>query len=160
MKTNALQNFAIGLLVATVVFAAVYYLGPSETTTSQTVKAPSEDAMKSELASKGYVIQTEDEWNQQQVALEEAKKNTAEAPKEEVPAQPETVEYRAMLSVSSGMTSIQVGNALERMKIINTASDFSNQVEARGLSNKLKPGVFEVKSGMTIDELISVIFGA
>ena len=160
MKSNSIRSFALGLLVAAGTFAAVYYLGPSEAINSQKVKAPSEDEMKSELASKGYVIHTEDEWNQQQTALEEAKKSTAEAPKEEAPAQPETVEYQAMLSVSSGMTSIQVGNALERMKIISKASDFSNQVEARGLSNELKPGIFEVKSGMTIDELIAVIFGA
>lgn len=160
MKTNVIQSFAIGLLVATGVFTAVYYSGPSETTTSQTVKAPSEDEMKIALTDKGYVIQTEDEYNQQQVALEEAKKNKAKAPKEEAPAETGKVEYRAMLSVSSGMTSIHVGKALEQMKIIKKASDFSNQVEARGLSNKLKPGVFEVKSGMTIDELISVIFGS
>ena len=64
-----------------------------------------------------------------------------------------------MLSVSSGMTSIHVGQALEQMKIISKASDFSNQVEARGLSNQLKPGIFEVKSGMTTDELIAIIFG-
>ncbi len=160
MKTNPFQSFAIGLLVATVVFTAVYYFGPSETTTSQTVKALSEDEMKSELASKGYMIQTEDEWNQQQVALEEAKKNSENAPKDGTPAETGTVEYHGMLSVSSGMTSIHVGQALQQMKIINNASDFSNQVEARGLSNKLKPGIFEVKSGMTIDELISVIFGA
>jgi exoribonuclease II len=160
MKTNSIQSFAIGLLVATVVFAAVYFFGPSETTTSQTVKAPSEDEMKIALTDKGYVIQTEEEWTQQQVALEEAKKNSEKAPKEEAPAETGKVEYHAMLSVSSGMTSIHVGQALEQMKIIKKASDFSNQVEARGLSNKLKPGVFEVKSGMTIDELISVIFGS
>ena len=159
MKSNSIQSFAIGLLVATGVFAAVYYLAPSETTTSQTVKAPSEDELKVALTDKGYVIQTEEEWNQQQVALEEAKKNIATAPTEEAPAETGTVEYHAMLSVSSGMTSIHVGQALEQMKIINTASDFSNQVEARGLSNQLKPGIFEVKSGMTTDELIAIIFG-
>jgi hypothetical protein len=160
MKTNAIQSFAIGLLVATGVFAAVYYFGPSGTTTSQTVKASTEDEMKIALTDRGYVIQTQEEWNQQQVALEEAKKNSTNAPKEEAPAETGTVEYHAMLSVSSGMTSIHVGQALEQMKIINKASDFSNQVEARGLSNELKPGIFEVKSGMTIDELISVIFGS
>ena len=76
MKSNSIQSFAIGLLVATGVFAAVYYLAPSETTT-QTVKVPSEDEMKIALTDKGYVIQTEEEWNQQQVAVEEAKKNIA-----------------------------------------------------------------------------------
>ena len=79
MKSNSIQSFAIGLLVATGVFAAVYYLAPSETTTSQTVKAPSEDEMKIALTDKGYVIQTEEEWNQQQVAVEEAKKNIADS---------------------------------------------------------------------------------
>ena len=160
MNSNSIRSFALGLLIAAGTFAAVYYSGDSETSNVQKVKAPTEDEMKSELAAKGYVIHTEEEWNQQQVAQEEAKKSAAEAPKEAAPAETGQVEYHAMLSISSGMTSIHIGQALEQMKIIEKGSDFSNQVEARGLSNKLKPGIFEVKSGMTIDELIAVIFGA
>jgi hypothetical protein len=160
MKSNSLRSFALGLLVAAGVFAAVYYMGPSETASSQTDKAASEDEMKIALSDKGYVIQTEEEWSQQQTALEEAKKKATEAPEVAAPAETGTAQFPAMISVSEGMTSIHVGQALEQMKIISKASDFSNQVESRGLSNQLKPGIFEVKSGMTIDELIAIIFGA
>src|SRR3954452_11591515 len=100
MKSNSLRSFALGLLVSAVVFAAVYYMGPSETESSQTVKAASEDEMKIALSDKGYVIQTEEEWNQQQTALEEAKKKATETPVAEAPAETETAQYHAMLSVS------------------------------------------------------------
>ena len=56
------------------------------------------------------------------------------------------------------MTSIQVGEALEQMEIIDNAVWFYNEVEEQGLSNSLRPGVYELESGMSIQEVISAIF--
>lgn len=156
MTSKSIRSFAFGLMIAAGLFAAVYFFGPSETTNSQTVDtpSPSEDEMKNTLTAKGYVIQTEEEWNEHQVALEEAKKITPE----EAPTETETVQYRAMISVSLGMTSTHVGQALEEMKIITNDLDFSNEVEKRGLANELRPGIYEVQSGMTIDDIIASIF--
>ncbi len=63
-----------------------------------------------------------------------------------------------MLTVSKGMTSIDVGKALERANIIESGMDFFNEVEKRGLSKGLRPGTYEIKSEMTLDEIISIIF--
>lgn len=156
MTSNSLRSFAGGLIVAASVCAAVYYLGPSEVKSSEKIDpaektvALSVDEMKSRLAAEGYVIHTEEEWNQQTSAPEQVEKP------QETPA--EKVVYRTMLSVSSGMTSIDVGNALEQSKIIPNGWEFAQEIEKRGLSNALRPGLYEIESGKTIDEIIAIIY--
>ena len=57
------------------------------------------------------------------------------------------------------MTSIDVGKALVKAKIINSGIDFYKEVEKRRLeSNSLRPGVYEVDSDMTRDEIINIIY--
>ena len=56
------------------------------------------------------------------------------------------------------MTSIDVGRALQRAKVIKSGLEFSKEVEKRGLENNLRPGTYTVESGMTMEEIISFIF--
>ncbi|WP_394232311.1 hypothetical protein [Niallia oryzisoli] len=155
MTSNSLRSFAGGLLVAVVVCAAAYYLGPSEANSekldsAEKTAALSVDEMKSRLAAEGYVIHTEEEWNQQTSKPEQAK--------EAQDATEAKVIYRTMLSVSTGMTSIDVGNALEQAKIIPNGWEFAQEIEKRGLSNELRPGLYEIESGKTVDEIIAIIY--
>ncbi|MGF2615209.1 endolytic transglycosylase MltG [Rossellomorea vietnamensis] len=164
MMTNTLRSFAAGLLIATSTIGAVYLFGPStaESTekTAGTVekKVLSEDEMIKKLVSGGFVVHTEEEWNKQ---LAEASNNKV-AEEKQVDKENQTTEekvvYRAILSVSMGMTSIDVGNALEKAKIIDDGLEFYKEVEKRGLENELKPGTFEFESGMSMEEIISTIF--
>ncbi|MBS4222055.1 endolytic transglycosylase MltG [Lederbergia citrea] len=152
MTCKSIRSFAGGLIIAASTCGAVYFFGPSEATSTQIVEEkPSEEEMKSLLTSEGYVILTEEEWKNQLAAVETVEKKTEEVIKE-------TVIYRTMLSVSSGMTSIDVGRALEKAKIIDNAKEFFNKVEKKGLSKALRPGTYEVESDMTMDEVISIIF--
>jgi hypothetical protein len=159
MTPNSLRSFAIGLLVAATVTGAVYIFGPSEAKSTEksaeTVKAekPTEDEMIEELTSKGFVIQTEDEWNKQLAATADKK-----AKEKEEEQTDQKIVYRTVLTVSLGMTSIDVGNALEQANIIESGLQFYKEIEKRGLENELKPGTFKVESEMTMDEIISVIF--
>ncbi|WP_240190050.1 endolytic transglycosylase MltG [Bacillus sp. P14.5] len=162
--TNTLRSFSAGLLIATSTIGAVYLFGPStaESTekTAGTVekKVLSEDEMIEKLVSGGFVVHTEEEWNKQ---LAEASNNKV-AEEKQVDKENQTTEekvvYRAILSVSMGMTSIDVGNALEKAKIIDDGLEFYKEVEKRGLENELKPGTFEFESGMSMEEIISTIF--
>ncbi|KAA9025661.1 MltG/YceG/YrrL family protein [Niallia endozanthoxylica] len=157
MTSNSLRSFASGLIVAASVCAAVYYLGPSEVKDSEKLdstektSALSVDEMKSMLSTEGYVIHTEEEWKQQNAAKEQVDTQSQEAAAEKVV-------YRTMLSVSSGMTSIDVGDALAQAKIIPDGWEFAKEIENRGLSNELRPGLYEIESGKTIDEIIAIIF--
>jgi len=127
----------------------------------------SEKEMKSSLTEKGFVVKTEEEWKSQQAALESAQKAAQAKPETPAPvdtppaapAEGEQVVYKTVVNVASGMTSIDVGRTLETAKVINiSAYDFSKEVENRGVEKYLKPGIFEIQSGMTVDEIIGTIF--
>ncbi len=158
-----MQSFAGGLLVAASVCAAVYFFGPSEATTTQAQEKPTIDEMISLLGADGYVIHTEEQW-QEQLAAFEAETESEEKPEAEEKATEEKTEvkeviiYRTLLTISPGMTSIDVGEALVRAEITDSAMTFFKEVEKRGLANDLRPGTFEVNSEMSLDEVISIIF--
>lgn len=175
VKANTMRSFAAGIILATSILGVVYFSGPNETKGQndapdqkevKTVEKLSTSEMKSQLTAEGYVIHTKAEWDKQVAAVKTAEKKLKEAnkkieennsqPQTEVPA--EKVEYRMILSVSQGMTGSDVGQALVQGKIIGNALEFSNLVESKGLANALRPGVYEIKSGMTMDEIISTIF--
>ncbi|RZP66004.1 hypothetical protein D8T51_24080, partial [Vibrio vulnificus] len=122
MTPNSLRSFAAGLLAAAILTGSVYLFGPSE---AKSTEKPSDKEQKAEklsdeemidlLASKGYVINTEDEWSKQLAAA--AKSTEKKEDKEEKKTDDKTGEkvvYRTILTVSMGMTSIDVGNALEK----------------------------------------------
>ncbi|MCC5802916.1 hypothetical protein H7H33_13975 [Rossellomorea vietnamensis] len=158
MTSNSLRSFAGGILIATSLIGAVYLFGPSEASSTEKeepaeVQKLSEDEMVKKLTSKGYVIHTEDQWNKQLKAMNEKQEEKASDKKDDG-----KVVYKTMLTVSTGMTSIDVGNALEQANIIKDGLDFYKEVEKRGLENELRPGTFDVESGMTTDEIISAIF--
>ncbi|WP_338469347.1 hypothetical protein R4Z10_10955 [Niallia sp. XMNu-256] len=158
MTSNTIRSFALGILIASGVLGAVYFLEPKEAGSNETkeaktvVETPSADEMKNHLAKEGYLVRTEAEWNDQLAAAKAEQSENQAAPTEE------KVIYRTMISVSSGMTSIDVGRALEKTNIIENAFAFSKEVEKRGVSNGLRPGMYEVSSEMSLDEIISTIF--
>lgn len=166
MTSKTLRSFAGGLIAAASILGAVYFFGPGEANTAKSAEKPSTKEMKSMLASEGYVVHTKEEWDKQLAAVKDAKNKAEKATadnknKAENKAQEQNsdkVVYKMMLSVSMGMTSIDVGNALVQGKIIDDAFAFSKEVENRGLANALRPGMYEVQSGMTMDEVISVVF--
>jgi hypothetical protein len=164
MMKNSLRSFALGLLIATTMIGAVYLFGPTK---AESIEQHAGTAQKQELSEKemidqlvssGYVIHTEEEWNKQAAAASETKQAEEKPEEKQEDSSGEKVVYRAILSVSTGMTSIDVGNALENAKIIDNGMDFYKEVEKRGLENELRPGTFEIESGMSMDKIISIIF--
>ncbi|MBS4207484.1 hypothetical protein [Bacillus sp. FJAT-50079] len=158
MKANSIRSFAIGLLIATSMCGAAYFLSPKKVKSEPTVEKLTEAEMKSKLAANGYKILTEEEWNEQLAANEKAEEPKEEEKEEGKEEESETVVYRTILTVSSGMTSIDVGEALQKANIIDSAIGFFKEVENKGLANGLRPGTYEVDSEMTVDEIISTVF--
>ncbi|MFS0823455.1 hypothetical protein [Bacillus sp. 1P02SD] len=172
MTAKTLTSFASGLLLAAVVCAVVYFFGPTQATTTKAGEKPTVEELKSLLTEEGYVVHTEEEWNQaiaeaknpvekaQEQPKEEVKEEVKEEPKEqpkEEPAEPEV--KKTVITVSEGMTSYEVGKALISAQIISgDAWDFANLVEKKGVAKYLKLGTFEINSNMTTDEIISTIF--
>ena len=157
MTSNSIRSFAFGILIAAGVCGLVYFTAPNEANgnkesdTKKVVETASPEEMKKSLEDQGYIIHTTEEWNNVvSNSLEKEEGNKRQAKKKLI--------YRTMISVSSGMTSIDVGDILKQTGIIDDSFAFSKEVENRGLSSGLKPGIYEVNSEMSLDELIAAIF--
>jgi hypothetical protein len=158
MTSNSIRSFAFGILIAAGVCGLVYFTAPDEANsnkesdTKEVVETASPEEMKKSLEDQGYIIHTTEEWNN-------VVSNSLEKEEEEQQTQgEEKVIYRTMISVSSGMTSIDVGDVLKQTGIIDDSFAFSKEVENRGLSKGLKPGIYEVNSEMSLDEIIAAVF--
>jgi cell division protein FtsX len=173
MKINLVSSFAAGILLTTTICSAVYFTAPNASSKAsgkpETVKVQlSEKEMKKKLTAKGYVVQKQAEYDknlkkvksstkQQEIQKDkQSSTNQQETKKDDI--QPAKTVTRVTVTVSEGMTSIDVGRTLEEAKIISNAFDFSKIIESRGLANKLRPGTYEVNSEMSFNELVSTIF--
>lgn len=159
MRINLLSSFAAGLLLATTVSGAVYLSEKSNapkvaaTKTTEAPKSSTKDP-KQELESKGFVVLTKAEYD-------ENMKNAEEAGKQQAPAaNPETAQSvtKMIINVSEGMNNIDVGKMLVQAGFVENAFNFSKDIEARGLQNKLRPGSYAVDSSMSYDQIIAAIY--
>ncbi|MBM4762846.1 hypothetical protein [Bacillus sp. B15-48] len=163
MKAKLMSSFAAGLIVAASVCGVVYFFEPAKATSTEVKENLPLEEMRNELFTAGYLVYSEEEWEQELAKIEQEHKLLLEQEKEhetnESPAEPtETIIYKTILNVASGMTSIDVGNALVKGKIIDNAMTFFNEVEKKGLANGLRPGTYELDSEMNTDEVISILF--
>ncbi|MFS0784459.1 hypothetical protein [Bacillus sp. 1P06AnD] len=165
MTAKSIRFFALGILVAAGICGIVYLLGSdSGSAKSQPkVKAPSVEKMKENLNEEGYLVFTEDELQNKLAtakseAKAEAEKANSKQPDSNKADGSEKVVYRTILTVTSGMTSIDVGEALAKAHIISNGKTFSDAVERKRLSKSLRPGTFEIRSDMTIEQIVGLIF--
>jgi hypothetical protein len=161
MKFNVVSSFATGILLATTICGAVYFTeDPVVTkaaakptkTVEKIVAQPTETEMKDKLLAAGYVVQPKAEFDK---AIEAAKKAAATAP---AANNSKKIAYRAVITVTQGMTSIDVGKMLEKAKIVPDDFKFSRDVEKKGVEKNLRPGTFTVDTEMTYDQVIATIF--
>ncbi|HWK23095.1 MAG TPA: hypothetical protein VNS08_08700 [Ureibacillus sp.] len=165
MRANLINSFAAGLLISASVCGVVYFSQSThkEQTNQVTADSLTKEEMKTSLTNAGYVILTKAEWDEQvAVADKEAQAKGQQTQQEEKDQSEqqgnEKVINRTVINVASGMTSIEVGEALVQGQIIDNAMTFFHEVEKRGLANDLKPGTFMVDSTMSLDEVINTIF--
>ncbi|MFJ5762015.1 aminodeoxychorismate lyase [Neobacillus sp. NPDC093182] len=155
MRINLLSSFAAGILIATTICGVVYF---TEDNTTQKASAKSSESvqltkaqMKEELESAGYVVQTKEELEKTLQAAKGVETKPADAEKDKPVTQ-------VVVNVADGMTSIDVANVLVQASLIPDAFVFTQDIEARGLQNALRPGSYTVNSGMSYDEIIGTIF--
>lgn len=172
MTHKVMSSFASGILLASTVLGGVYFFssedaGAKETPEKEEAAAEtavlSEADMKSQLESSGYVVLTDDEFSKEiKTAEEKAKAAAAEeakaAAEKDAAKDADKVVYKTVINVASGMTSGDVAEVLVAGKVIKDASSFVKAVESKGVENKLRLGVFEIDSNMSVDKIISTIF--
>ncbi|WP_400241475.1 aminodeoxychorismate lyase [Niallia sp. JL1B1071] len=174
MKPTVITSFAAGLLLATSVSGIVYFSTKDDSVKAEENKVekvdkvegdvantPTVEEMKEILTSSGYVVQTSEEAKQKEEEQKQASEsNTSEEKKDDKQEEEKKEEVKTVtVTVSSGMTSYDVGSILHDEKIIKeTALEFSLKVDKKGVAEYLKLGSFKIKSDMSTDEIISKIF--
>lgn len=171
-KSNLINSFAAGVLLATSVSGIVYFStkgdasnvnasannNKSESVDENAVNTPTVEEMKEILTNSGYIVQSNEEAGNAEAPADQeqpAENQEAEQPQEE--QQPEV--KKVTITVSEGMTSYDVGSTLNSEQIIpESAFEFSQKVEQQGVANYLKLGSYEISSDMTTDQIISTIF--
>ncbi|MDR6123148.1 mannitol-specific phosphotransferase system IIBC component [Bacillus sp. SLBN-46] len=175
MRINLLSSFAAGILLTTSICSVVYLTNDHVSTkTKETDKTitvqPSVKEMQKKLVAKGYIVQKKADYDKNLKAAKAttAKQSTKEtttkkAVKDTTTKQAATENDKpskkvVTVNVTEGMTSFDVGKMLIPSKIVSDAFEFSQIIEQRGLSNKLRPGTYVVDSEMTFDQVLSTIF--
>ncbi|MBT2696436.1 aminodeoxychorismate lyase [Bacillus sp. ISL-40] len=161
MKFNVVSSFAAGILLASTICGAVYFTedpavtkaAPKPTKSEQkTVVQPTEAEMKDTLLTAGYIVQPKADYDK---TIEATKKAASAASANN---NSKKIVYRAVISVTQGMTSIDVGRMLEKAKIVPDDFKFSRDVEKKGVEKNLRPGTFTVDTEMSYDQVIATIF--
>ena len=176
MTHKVMSSFASGILVASSILGGIYFFSSEDADAKETSKKEetasatvtetevlSEEDMKSELETAGYVVLTSDEYSKEIAAAEEKAKAAATeeakaAAEKDAEKNADKVVYKTVINVASGMTSGDVAEVLVAGKIIKDASSFVKAVENKGVESKLRLGVFEIDSTMSVDKIISTIF--
>lgn len=156
MRINLLSSFATGVFITTSICAAVYFSsngGASKasvktTDTHVSVKSDhlTENEMKNKLIAAGYIVQKKADSNKN------IKAGTSPAPNSQ------KVVKQIVINVSEGMTSNDVGHALQNAHIITNVVTFELDIHNKGIEKYLRPGTYTVNTGMSYDQIVSTIF--
>ncbi|TYR75517.1 endolytic transglycosylase MltG [Rossellomorea vietnamensis] len=148
-KQNS-RSFAAGLLLSAILLIIFSY--------STEDKADSRETLEEQ----GYVVLTEEEARNQREKIGNLEEQIDKLSKDSVSGEQESeVEEDARteitLTVSSGMTPIEIGDELESKGIIKNASDFNSYLVKSGRADKIQIGDYQLHSEMTLEEISTLL---
>ncbi|WP_170158443.1 hypothetical protein [Aquisalibacillus elongatus] len=176
------QAFATGVLVSSLIILAVYMLSnPSQNVQDVAQEEETlivEDAKKF-LVDEGFSVIEDSEYDdlireKQQLEKEvsdfkeeqsklkeelneiEEESSSNEAEESESNNQPSS-ESEYLLSIESGMTSIDIAQNLETANIVDDADQFNNFLEDNGYSRLIQLGEYRISNDATYEEIAQII---
>lgn len=157
MSKNGFQTFAAGIIAATSVLSATYFLSENIPTTDEVAvqKEVTEADVKEYLVKNGQMTITNEEYEtlisaKDQAAKEEQKEETV-ANKDQEAKPVEKIKYS--VQIREGMTTSEVSDLLEQNGIITSAKDFNQFLIKGNYHTEVQLGTFEVVQGMSFIEL-------
>jgi vacuolar-type H+-ATPase subunit I/STV1 len=150
MNKQNTRSFAAGLLLSAILLIIFSY-GTED-------KADSRETLEEQ----GYVVLTEEEARNQLEKIGNLEEQIDTLTEDSVSVEQETeVEEDARneitLTVSSGMTPIEIGDELESKRIIKNASDFNSYLVKSGRADKIQIGDYQLHSEMTLEEISTLL---
>ncbi|WP_096201267.1 endolytic transglycosylase MltG [Bacillus sp. FJAT-45350] len=166
MTPNGIRGFAIGLFIATSLFASIYFFGNGQTDAAPYTEAPSltEEEMTTMLENAGYIVLTEEKYEEiahhvDEEPIEEQAEEIIEdepmqaEPEETQPETPSQQVYYSYVNIQSGMSSSEVAGLLERANIIESRDEFLDYMRQQKLNQSIRVGEYELNSNMSIAEI-------
>lgn len=153
MSSNGLQSFSSGLFLATAIIGGIYYLSQETHTAApkpEDLEAFSISEMKQELEGEGFVVFTTEELEQERATTRDDQTDSEDSSTKEEPQ----IIYTMLLQITAGMSSYDVAEQLVRGHIIGDRTVFLDYVEANQLAQSLRVGEYELRSDMTIEEML------
>ncbi|MGM8214116.1 hypothetical protein ACLIA0_00925 [Bacillaceae bacterium W0354] len=179
-----LQSFALGLLIATLILTIVYFSEEDNSNGNQNYSMNEEDA-RSLLEQNGYtlvlssdydqivnenkslkdeIISLEKRFNELETTIEVTEENdnnreedTERDEIEEQETNNDEGNREIILTISRGMTSIDISNVLFENNIIDDADRFNQFLEQNGYSRKIQLGEYEVSDKMSDEQIANII---
>ncbi|MGG3924688.1 hypothetical protein ABET51_01625 [Metabacillus fastidiosus] len=162
MSKVGFQAFAAGMIVATSVMGASYFLENNQKSAEQSVQKEVTDAqVKNYLSKKGQLAISNEEYddlkNQKEKLLIEQKNNQANKTEQnkEQPKEQEKKKYTLM--IRKGMSTSDVSNLLQANGIIASSKDFNQFLIKGNYHTKVQLGDFEVVQGMNFQQITAII---
>ncbi|MGD6969165.1 hypothetical protein ACQCVP_22340 [Rossellomorea vietnamensis] len=150
MNKQNTRSFASGLLLSAILLIIFSYGTEDKGDSRET------------LEEQGDVVLTEEEARNQREKIGDLEEQINTLTEDSVSGEQETeVEEDARteitLTVSSGMTPIEISDELESKGIIKNASDFNSYLVKSGRADKIQIGDYQLHSEMTLEEISTLL---
>ncbi|QVY60348.1 endolytic transglycosylase MltG [Cytobacillus gottheilii] len=165
MHKRNVRSFSFGIFFSVLVIAIYTFIADPE----REETAYTDNGAKAYLEEAGYTVLTEEELNN---AIDSSEKQTEQPdtdsndgdeagsnpdqPQGEDTA-PEEPPVSFELEISQGMNVGQIASLLVQVGLVEDASAFTQYMEENGYSTKIQLGTFEIKQGMSIEEIAKTI---
>lgn len=163
-----LRGLGTGIIFSAIIMLTAYLTTGGYKLTEEEIISRARDigmVFENELATSGYADAvvtdkvTTEETTTEKMTTEET--TTEETTTEETTTEETTEnggEYvTAEITVVGGMGSQQVAQMLEDADIIESAADFDSYLNKNGYSTKIEIGKFKINSGMTYEEIATIL---
>ncbi|MGO5674012.1 endolytic transglycosylase MltG [Bacillus subtilis] len=152
MTKRDIQAFAGGIILATAVLAAVFYLTDEDQAAAvKDNKTVTEQDVNNYLDSKKMVSVNRDEY---QKLLDSKEKSLTDDSSSDTKTD-KVKTYK--LKIKDGMSTADVSAILEKEGIISSAQDFNDYVIDAGYHKEIRAGEFKVKSDMSFKKIVKTL---
>ncbi|MGD6815462.1 hypothetical protein ACQCVE_00110 [Metabacillus sp. 113a] len=148
MSRKSIQAFSAGIISATAILSAAYFLSPKEEAVPAEI---TKKQVQTYLGSEGEVALPRDQYEALVKAKEEAVSNDnkqKEAAKTEEAPRQETYRF----SIGDGMSTGEVAQIMEEGGIIPSAKEFASYLIDTDLHRKVRQGKYNLPTGLTNEE--------
>lgn len=164
MSKTGFRTFAAGIIFSTSVLGGTYLLSDKEQATAKVEKKITDADIEAYLKNNNKMAIDTDEYAEflatKNATAQKETTKVAEEPKTEEATKveekkEEVVSYK--IAIKDGMTTSEVSDALELNGIIDSSKEFDQFLISNDFHTKVQLGTFEVKKGMTFEQLADVI---